>query len=92
MNRDTAVGTATGYGLDSRGVVVRVLVGVRFSLLHVFQTISGADSLSYPMGTGGVLFPELKWPGRQSYHSPPTNVKIKNTWIYISTPPYVFMA
>jgi hypothetical protein len=25
-------------------------------------------------------------------HSPPTDVGVKNTWIYTSTPPYVFMA
>jgi hypothetical protein len=31
-------------------------------------------------------------PGREADHSPPTSVTVKNTWIYTSTPPYVFMA
>jgi hypothetical protein len=49
---DRAVGIATGYGLDSREVVVRIPVGAYFSPLHVVQTGSGAHPASYPMGTG----------------------------------------
>jgi hypothetical protein len=41
---------ATAYGLDDRGVGVRVLVGSGFSLLHIVQTGSGAHPASYPMG------------------------------------------
>jgi hypothetical protein len=38
------------------------------------------------------LFPwEEKRPGREAHQSPPTSAKVKNTWIYISTPPYVFI-
>jgi hypothetical protein len=52
---DSAVGTATGYGLDDRGVGVRVPVGSR-----IFSSLRSPDRLShpasYPMGTGG-LFP-----------------------------------
>jgi hypothetical protein len=51
--RDSAVGTATGYGLGDQRIRVPVLVGQEFSLLHVFQTGSGAHPTSYPMGTGG---------------------------------------
>jgi hypothetical protein len=32
---DSAVSIATGYGLDGRGIRVRILVGQEFSLLHV---------------------------------------------------------
>jgi hypothetical protein len=39
-NWDSAVSTATGHGLDDRGVAVRVPVGSR-SLLHVVQTDNG---------------------------------------------------
>jgi hypothetical protein len=60
--RDSSVGIATGYGLDDRGVGVRVLVGQEFSLLHVVQTGSGARPVSYQMGTGG-SFPEGKAAG-----------------------------
>jgi hypothetical protein len=53
-SRDSAVGIATCYGLDDRGVGVRVPVGAKiFSLLQVVQTGSGVHPTSYPMGTGG---------------------------------------
>jgi hypothetical protein len=45
-SRNSAVGIATGYGLDSRGVGARVPVGERFFPLHVVQTRSGAHPVS----------------------------------------------
>jgi hypothetical protein len=42
------------------------------------------------MGTGA-LFPGVERPVREADHSPPTIVEVKNTWIYTSTPQYVFM-
>jgi hypothetical protein len=51
-SRDSAVGIATGYGLDDGGVRDRVPVESRISVLHVVQTGSGAHPASYPMGTG----------------------------------------
>jgi hypothetical protein len=51
MSWDSAVGIATAYGLDDRGVGVRVPVGSEFSLLHIVQTDSGAYPASHPMGT-----------------------------------------
>jgi hypothetical protein len=53
FTRESAVGIATGYGLDGRGVAVRVPVGAIYSLLHVFQTGSGAHPAFYTVGTGG---------------------------------------
>jgi hypothetical protein len=38
------------------------------------------------------ILPGVKRPDCESDHSPQTSAKVKNTWIYISTPPYVFMA
>jgi hypothetical protein len=49
-SRDSSVGIGTGYGLDDRGVGVRV------------QTGSGTHPASYPIGTGG-SFPEGKAAG-----------------------------
>jgi hypothetical protein len=40
----------------------------------------------------GALFPKVKWKGCEADHSPPTSAEVKKTRIYISTPPYVFMA
>jgi hypothetical protein len=58
MSRSTAVGIATAYGMDDRGVGVRVPVGSEISLLHTVQTGSGAH-LAYLKGTGG-SFPGSK--------------------------------
>jgi hypothetical protein len=40
----------------------------------------------------GILSPGVKRSGREADHPPPTSAQVKNTWIYTSTPPYVFMA
>jgi len=37
------------------------------------------------------LFAGVKQPDREPDHSPPSGGEVKNTWSYISTPPYVFM-
>jgi hypothetical protein len=34
----------------------------------------------------------VKWPGPEAEHLPPTSAVVKKTWIYASTPPYVFKA
>jgi hypothetical protein len=51
-DRGSAVGIATGYELDDRGVAVRVPVGEVFSLLHVVHTGSGSYPASYTFCTG----------------------------------------
>jgi hypothetical protein len=83
------VGIATGYVLDDRGDGVGVPVGSRiFSTLFrpalraaqpPIQWVTQAPSL------------EVKRPEREAYHSPPTSAEVKKTWIYTSTPPYVFI-
>jgi hypothetical protein len=85
--RDSAVGIATGYGLDDRGVGVRVPVWSRiFSSPRRPDRLWGLPSL---LSTG---YREVKRPKREADHSPPTSAEVKKTWIYTSTPPYVFMA
>jgi hypothetical protein len=62
-----------------------------FPLLHVAQPGSGAHPPSYSIGTGHSI-PGVKCgEGRETEHSPPTSAEIKNTLIYISSPPYAFM-
>jgi hypothetical protein len=51
----------------------------------------GNHPTSYTMGTGS-SFPGVKLPGREVDHSTPTSAEVKKMWIYISTPPYAFMA
>jgi hypothetical protein len=86
-SRDSAVGIATGYGLGDRGFGFRVPVGSRMSLLHVVQTGSGVHQTSYPMGTGGVVFPGVKRPGREDNHSSSATAEFKkNVDLYIHFP------
>jgi hypothetical protein len=54
-SRESAAVIANGYGLDGRGVRVRVPVGARFSSLHVVETGSGAHAVSYPVRAGGIF-------------------------------------
>jgi hypothetical protein len=90
-NRDRAVCIATVYGLDRRGVGVRLPLVARFFPFQVVQAVSGAHLASYPRGTGG-SFPGGKAAGHEAGHSPPPSAEVKNTWIYTSTTIYAFMA
>lgn len=47
------------------------------SLLHSFQTDSGAHRASYPVATG-LLSPGIKWQGREIEHSSPSSDELKN--------------
>jgi hypothetical protein len=80
---------ATGW--TTKGSEFESRWGKEFSLLHVFQKGCWANPASYPMCTGG-SFPGVKRQGREVDHSPPTSAEVKKTWVYTSTPPYVFMA
>jgi hypothetical protein len=81
-SRDSAVGIATGYGLDDWAVGVRVPVGSRI--------FTSPPNLLYNGYRGS--FPEVKRPWREAEHSPPTSAEVKKMWIYTSTPPDAFMA
>jgi hypothetical protein len=73
---DSVVGIATGYGLYDRGVEVKVLVGVRiFTSPRSSDRLWGPPSL-LPNGYRG-FSPELKRPGREADHSPPTGADVK---------------
>jgi hypothetical protein len=91
MARPSALGIATGYGLGSRGIRIHVLVGEDFSSLRLPDGLWGPPSLLF-FGCGRLLSETVKRPGRKADYLPPTNAEVKNTWIYSSNPPYVFMA
>jgi hypothetical protein len=89
-SRDSAVGVATGYRLDYRAVIVRVLVGSRiFSSLPTLALGFAQPPIERVPGS---LFPGVKQPGREADHSRSTSAEIKKMWSYTSTPPYDFMA
>jgi hypothetical protein len=60
-------------------------------LLRVVQTCSGVHTASYQMDKGG-FSSGIKGPVREAHHSLPASAEVKKTWVYISTPQYVFMA
>jgi hypothetical protein len=81
-NQGSLVRIATGYRLDGRGSVTD---GGK-SFVHSVQTSSGAHPASYPMGTQGVLFSEVKRAGCGADHSPPSSSDAKNDGAVPSLP------
>ena len=71
MDRDSAVGIATRYGLDGPGIESRL--GARFSA--PVQTGPGPHPATYTMGTG--YFPGLKRAGCGIDHPPPSSAEAK---------------
>jgi hypothetical protein len=73
-------------------VRVRVLVGSR-----IFPSPRRPNRLWGPPSLlsncyRGAFFRGVKRSGREADHSPPTSAKVKNMWMYTSTPPYAFIA
>jgi hypothetical protein len=86
-SRDSTVGIVLGYGLDDRSSRVRFPAGAgNFSLHHRVQNGFGSHSASYPV-VPGALSLEVKRPGREADHSPPSSAEAKNAWSYTFTPP-----
>jgi hypothetical protein len=50
----------------------------------------GTQKISYLKGSWHT-FLRVRWPGCEAYHWLPSSAKAKNTWIYISTPPYLLL-
>jgi hypothetical protein len=90
LSFNNAVGIATGYGLDDRGIGVRVLVGSRIFSKSSRQALGSTEPpIQWVPGT---LSLGVKRQGHEANHSPPTSADVKEMWSYTSTPPYVFMA
>jgi hypothetical protein len=88
--RDSAVGITTGYGLDDRGVRVRVPVEARIFFMS-FRPVPGTTQPPIQWVPED-LSPGVKRSEREVDHSLPTGAEVKKTWIYTSIPPYAFMA
>jgi hypothetical protein len=82
-SRDSVVGTATGYGLDDRGVGVWVLLRVTNFLFSTSSRLT-LGSIKPPIQWApGALFLWVKRPGREADLSPPASDEVKKMWIYI---------
>jgi hypothetical protein len=90
--RDCVVGIATSYGLDDRGVAVRVPVGSRIFLFSAFSRPALGPTELPIQWVPGALSPGVKRPGCEADHPTPTSAEVKKMSIYTSTPPYAFMA
>jgi hypothetical protein len=95
-NLKYGAGITTDYGLDGKGVGVRVLVRIRLSssLPHISPALALGHSKPPIQCVPGALSLGVKRQGRQADHSPPPNAEIKKTWSIhpLPPPPYVFMA
>jgi hypothetical protein len=78
-----------GYGMDSRGTVVRSTTGSKgFPLHHSVQTgqaDSGAHLASFQR-VPGAPYAEIRRPGCEDDHSPPSTIGDKHAWSHIATP------
>jgi hypothetical protein len=81
-SRVSVVGIAIGYGLDDRGVGVRVLVEVKNFVLFT----PALWPTQPPIQWVRCSFPGVKRQGREADYSPPTSVEVKKISIYTSTP------
>jgi hypothetical protein len=80
-----------GYRRPS-GSYCRIYFGVSSSLLLSTSSRAALAPTQPPIQREGwSLSPGVKLSGREAGHSLPTSADVKNTWIYTSTPPYVFM-
>jgi hypothetical protein len=91
-SRDSVVGIATGYGLDDRGVGVRVPGRIKDFLFCTSSRPSVGPTQPPIQWVPGALSPGLKQPGREADHSPPASAEVKKMLVYTSTPLYAFMA
>jgi hypothetical protein len=69
--------------------------GIGVQGIVLFSTVSrsalGTHQSRYPVGTWGSRT-AVKLPGHEPDHSSPSSAEVKNVWLYISTPQYVFVA
>jgi hypothetical protein len=83
-SRGSSVGIATGYGLDDRGVGVRVPSRIKRFHSSPSRPGLGPTQLS-DHWVQGAFSSGVKQPGHEAHRSPPTSVEVKKTWICPST-------
>jgi hypothetical protein len=82
-SRDSAIGKATGYGMDERGNGV---------LVPVEQDPFSSHPDVFSNGYRGCFPRGATRQGRAADYSSPTSAEVKKTWVCTYTPPYIFKA
>jgi hypothetical protein len=71
---------ATGYGLDSQGVGVRVPVGGKNFHFSMSSRLALGPTQPPIQWVSGDLSPWIRRLGREADHSPPTSAEVKEIW------------
>jgi hypothetical protein len=75
-----------GHRLDGQGIGVPFPAKAEMSPFFIASRLAlGAQTASCKIGA------EVRRFGLQADELPPPSVNVKNSWNYISTPPYIFM-
>jgi hypothetical protein len=84
---DSSVGTALGYGLDDRGSRVRFRRGLGIFLFTTASRPALGPTQPPIQWVPGDLSLGVKWPGRETDHSPPPSAEVKE-WVelYLHSP------
>jgi hypothetical protein len=75
QSRDSSVGIATGYGLDSRGSIPS---RGKIFLFSISSELTLEPALQPIQWVLGVISPMEKRPGREADQSPPSSSEVKN--------------
>jgi hypothetical protein len=92
ISRGRALSIATGYGLDGRKVWNSNPGRGKLSLLSLSWRPALGPTQPPIQQVQLALSSNVKYPEGETDHLSSTTAFVKNTWIYASTPPYVFMA
>jgi hypothetical protein len=92
LSPESAVGIAIGYGLEDRGVEVRVPVKIKNILFSTSSRPALGSTQTPIQWVPWALSSGVKRPVREADHLSPASWDVKKMWLYTSTPPYAFMA
>jgi hypothetical protein len=82
-------GIETGYRQDDRGSIL----GRGGIFLYITESRPALELTQPPIQCVPGIFPRgVNWLEDEADHSPLSSAEVKKTWIFTSTPPYVFMA
>jgi hypothetical protein len=87
-SRDSAVGIATGYGLDGRGIGVPSPGRGKISLFSTSSRPVPGPTEASTQWVPGDISPGVKRPGRKADHSPPSSAEVKKGGARPSPPPH----